>query len=592
MSLRHLYLRRWRRYTLGTLLVAAYQYAQYVFDTQLAEVTNMALDGRGAAALRMGLMLVCVAAAAFVLRVFSRIAIFNSGRIAEYELRRNVLERLHVLGSSFYRRINAGEIMSRATSDVGQVRLLLGFGVLNSINTLFGLVSAVAVMLSISPKLTLASFVTLPPLLLFMRSVGRQMFVRTRESQTALGKLSSFVQSSLSGIRLVRTYAIEDQQVEDFDKVNRSYLAASLALARTRGSVGPIIQSLAAVGTVVVLWYGGTLVVRGEVSEGGLLAFFRAILRLSWPLMSLGFIVSIVGRGRAAYQRIQELLVAEPDVKGGSALLPFKASEVPLEIRDLRFSYDAHTVLHDLNLQLQPGESVAIVGKTGAGKTTLASLLLRLLPTPANSIFVGGIDITDLPLEVLRGYIGVAQQSAFLFSTTVRHNIGFAMDHPDDPAADERIRSAAASAGVLSDIEGFPEGMETVVGERGIQLSGGQRQRVALARALLYSPRILVLDDPLSAVDAQTEQHILAALREQMAARSVVLITHRVSAARTCDRILVMEEGRILEEGQHADLMQRGGAYTRLYRAQQLEQELSALSKAPGPPAASSKATA
>ncbi|HYJ07771.1 MAG TPA: ABC transporter ATP-binding protein, partial [Polyangiaceae bacterium] len=521
---------------------------------------------------------------AFGVRVLSRVAVFNAGRNAEYELRRVLSAKLLTLGPSFYRRLNTGEIMSRVTNDLTQVRLLLGFGVLNVINTVFALVSSLAVILPMSPKLTAAAMVPLPLLLLVTRAFSHGFFTRTREAQAALGEMSGRVQSSIAGVRVVRSFALEAREAEAFEVTNQKYLEKSLGLARLRGSMTPILQVTLSIGVLVVFWYGGHLVMNDELDKGQFLSFTRALGRLTWPLMSLGFIVGMLQRGRASYSRLAEIFTAEPDIQDGSQH-PAQ-SPAGLEVRALSFAYDQRTVLDGVSFRLPPGESLAIVGRTGSGKSTLALLLARLLPTPRGSVFLGGQDVCDLPLATVRKSVGYAQQNAFLFSTTVGRNIAFSLDDPDSAEANELAHRAAEEARIAEEVRELPDGFDTVVGERGVQLSGGQKQRVALAAAFVSRPQVLVLDDPLSAVDARTERGILDAIDRQRRERSLILITHRVAAASHCDRILVLEQGRVVESGTHEELRRAGGLYAAFAEEQRIERELQALEGEPLEPRA------
>lgn len=567
------------RYGIGLLLLAAYQYLQFWIDTHIAKAINAASGGGGFEfggsnfALRLGVGLIGVAILAFVIRVMSRVAIFNAGRIGEYELRRGLLRRLQALGPSFYSRMSTGEIMSRATNDLGQVRLLLGFGVLNAINTLFALVSALSVMLPLSTPLTLAAMAPLPILMLVTRRFSRRMFSYTKDNQAAIGALSDQVQTSIAGVRVVRSFALEESELARFDKKNADYLDKSLMLARLRGSFGPIMQSITALGGVIVFWYGGHLMLADKLDPGEFLAFSRALSRLTWPLISLGFLVGLVQRGRASYSRLKEVFDAKPDIVDGDERLPEPVLG-KLSVRHLSFSYGENQVLEDVSFDLEPGKSLAVVGRTGSGKSSLAVLLARLMPTPRGTVFLDGKDICDLPLEQVRGVVGYAQQDAFLFSTTAGRNIGFVLDEPDTGPSLLTIRQAAGEAQVLDEILGLPDGFDTVVGERGVQLSGGQKQRVALARALVSEPKVLVLDDPLSAVDGRTEKNILEAIDRQRAQRGVVLITHRVAAAARCDRVIVLDQGRVVEQGTHQELCTAGGLYATFAEEQRLESEL------------------
>jgi ATP-binding cassette subfamily B protein len=478
--------------------------------------------------------------------------------------------------------MSTGEIMSRVTNDLTQVRLLLGFGVLNVINTALALISSLFVIIPMSGKLTVAALVPLPLILLVTRSFSGQFFARTRDAQAALGEMSGRVQASIAGVRVVRSFALEAREAAAFDVTNQKYLTRSLGLARLRGSMTPILQVMLAAGVLVVFWYGGHLVMTGELGQGDFLGFTRALGRLTWPLMSLGFIVGMLQRGRASYSRLQDIFRAEPDIVDG----PLHPAQVKggLRVQGLGFAYGERAVLSDVSFELAAGESLAIVGRTGSGKSTLALLLARLLPTPAGSVFLGGLDVCDLPLASVRKVIGYAQQNAFLFSTTVGRNIAFCLDDPDSAEASERAHAAAAEARIEDEVNELPDGFDTVVGERGVQLSGGQKQRVALAAAFVTEPQILILDDPLSAVDARTERGILDAIDKQRRARSLILITHRVAAASHCDRIIVLEQGRVVESGTHDELRRSGGLYATFAEEQRIERELQALEGEPVEP--------
>jgi len=564
------------RYAVGLVLLASYQAAQYWFDTRLMQAINAATAGHREQALRLGALLGVVALLSLLVRVASRLVLFNAGRIGEYELRAVLLDRLQRLGSTFYQRVAVGDIMSRATNDLTHVRLLLGFGVLNAMNTIFGLISALAVTLSISSELTWAAMAPIPLLFYVTRRFSAQLYGRQKENQDAIGEMSDMVQASITGARVVRSFNLEGLQLSAFEKVNARYLEKNLFLARLRGSMGPIMQGITASGVLIVFWYGGSLLVQGRISEGGFLAFFRALGRLTWPLMALGFLVGLVQRGRAAYVRLREIYQVEPDIVDGPLPAP---SELRghIEVRDLWFGYGERSVLRGVDFELLPGRSVAIVGRTGSGKSTLARLLPRLENTPRGMVFLDGFDICDLPLSVVRKTVGYAQQNPFLFSTTAARNIGLPLPECESPQALLTITEAARRAHILDELLGLPDGIDTVVGERGVQLSGGQKQRVALASAFVLGPRVLVLDDPLSAVDARTEHGILEAIDEQRAERGVVLITHRVAAARRCDRILVLDEGRVVESGTHDELSKSGGLYQGFVEEQRIESELSRL---------------
>jgi ATP-binding cassette subfamily B protein len=570
--------RHFPRYGLGVVLLATYQFGQYWFDTRLSRAIDAGVRGDTATTGRLGAVLIGVALVAFIIRVLSRMAVFNAGRIAEYELRQALLEQLQRLGPSFYRRMPTGDIMSRATNDLAQVRLLLGFGVLNSINTAFGLASALAVTLQISVKLTLASLSTLPLLFIVMAGFSRQMFVKQRDNQEAIGRMGSAVQSSISGVRVVRSFSLESEEIRRFAVTNEQYLQKTLGLARLRGLMFPVMQAMTAIGMIIVLWYGGHLLLVDQISSGNFLAFFRALMRLTWPLLSLGFLASMLQRGRASFSRLEQVFQFEPDIVDGPLEpVPCKGA---LSVRGLSFSYVDHPVLADVSFDVPPGALVAVVGKTGSGKSTLAALLPRLQPTPRGTVFLDGQDVCDLPLDHVRSAIGYSQQTAFLFSTTVARNVAYCLEEPDGEGALTAVREAAADAQVAPEIDLLPDGYDTVVGERGVQLSGGQKQRVALARAFLDDPRILVLDDPLSAVDSRTERAILDVIERERSRRSVLLITHRVAAAQRCDFVIVLDKGRIVEQGTHEELIKNHGLYAAFEEEQRVESELEALGTA------------
>jgi len=571
------------RYLLGALLLCIQQGLMAKRDFLVRDGVDALSSVVPSAAVEAAVWMVIVSVSAATVRVLSRVAMFTAGRSVEYELRAVLLARLHQLGPSFFRHMPTGEVMSRATNDLAQVRLLLGFGILNIVSSAFALVSALYVMSSVSVPLTLASLVMLPLLLLITRSYSTRMFARVRENQAVIGKMSDRVLASLAGVRVVRSFGLEAAETRAFDVVNADYLDKSLALARLRGSIGPVMGALSSVGVLVVFWYGGRLIANGDMTRGDFVSFWLALLRLTWPLMAIGFVAGIVQRGRAGYSRLADIYDAEPDLKSGPLPAPAVVRGA-LEVRGLSFSYGETPVLSDVSFEVRAGASLAIVGRTGSGKSTLAALLARIHPTPSKSVFLDGIDVCDLPLGTVRASIGYAQQDAFLFSTTVARNIGFSLDDTESQDAHRIIRESAAEASVLDELDDLPDGFDTVVGERGVQLSGGQRQRVALGRALLRRSPVLVLDDPMSAVDSRTETVILEANERQKKERTVVLITHRVSAAKRCDEVIVLDGGRVVARGKHDELLAAGGIYATFAEEQALEADLEELSPQPVAP--------
>lgn len=573
--------RHWATLLQGAIYLLLFNGLRAAIDWMLKYGVDEYTSNHFSSTFRVGVALILAAICAVIVRIRSRVVLFNGGRNAEYELRQALLIKLHTLGLSFYQKVPVGDIMSRATNDLGQVRLLLGFGALNLVNTVFALISALAVMLSVSTKLTLVSLLLYPLLALLTRSFSKSLFTRNRQNQEALGALSDRVQANLAGVRVVRSFALEDFEARTFDTVNRDYLDKNMALVRVRGIMGPMMGTLATLGTCLVFWYGGRLVATGQLSKGDFVAFLSALGRLVWPTMALGFMLAIVQRGRASFSRLKEIFNTEPEVKDeGTHAMPLIQGD--LEVRRLSFAYPSkdRAILKEVSFHVAAGRSLAIVGRTGSGKTTLATLLPRLLSTPKGTIFLDGVDVCEMPLETLRSSIGYAPQDAFLFSISVRNNVAFALPENANMFSENtqnQLIQALQDAHIWNETQHMPDGIETIVGERGVQLSGGQRQRVALARALLRKPKVLILDDPLSAVDTKTEAAILEAIEKQQQARTVLLITHRVSAASRCDQIIVLDEGKVIEQGTHEQLVQAKGLYARFAEEQAIASELESI---------------
>lgn len=586
MSLGGQFWRHFPQYVAGTVVLAVFQFSLNRIDWQAKRAIDALFGAVPADVTIPAATMFGLAVIAFVARLSSRWFIFNAGRDAEYELRALLLHRLHRLGTAFYRTMSSGEIMSRSSGDLQQVRLLLGFGVLNIINVIFAFASAFQVMQSVSLRLTLVSFVTLPIMILATRSFSVKMFTYTRGNQEALGKLSEVLQTNLAGVRVVRSFALEKRERDRFEVANQNYLEASLRLARIRGLMFPLVGAAAAIGTLAFFWYGSLLLTRplaeGGITRGSFFAFWLAYGRMLWPMISVGFAVAIIQRGRAGYSRLKEIFDALPEVTDGPLPRPAHV-EGRIDVKDLRFSYGKREVVAGVSFSVPAGGSIAVVGRTGAGKSTIALLLARLLPTPKGTVFIDGKDVCDLPLATVRESVGYAQQDAFLFSTTVARNVGFCLDDPESDAGQERVAAAMKEAQVYEEALTLPEQLETVVGERGVQLSGGQKQRIALARALVREPVALVLDDPLSAVDAKTEAAILEAIERQAKNRTVVLVTHRVAAASRCDHIIVVDEGKVIAEGTHDELVAKGGLYAAFADEQSAKTELDAIEVDPEP---------
>jgi ATP-binding cassette subfamily B protein len=542
----------------------------------LAYAVDALREGRLSAVGQYALWVIAIAAVMWVVRTASRIVIFNIGRDVEYELRNELLARLHLLGGAFFRRMATGDIMSRATNDLTQVRLLTGFGALHVFNTIFAFGGALGLMIAISPVLTLWALTPLPLFVVATRAFSKAMYVRSQEAQEALASLADRAQENLTGIRLVRAYGIEEHATAVFEEANQRALDRNMRLVVIRGVMWPVMMGLSSVGTIIVIWVGGAMVVDGDMTIGEFAAFNAYLAQLIWPTMALGFILSVVQRGRVSYRRVRDILDAKPEIVEIESPKKVKG-EGAVSVTDLRYAYGDNEVLGGVDLDVPARGSIAIVGRTGSGKSTLAALLPRLLPTPKGTVHLDGDDVTEIELAPLRKTVGYAQQEPFLFSSTVTRNVAFALEDPDAEDAEARIRAALAEAAILEEIEALPDGFDTVVGERGVQLSGGQKQRIALARALLAEPAVLVLDDPLSAVDARTEATILKALDRAGEGRTLILVTNRIAAARRTQQIVVLEEGKVVERGTHEELEKAGGLYARIAVRQRLEEELSVL---------------
>jgi ATP-binding cassette, subfamily B, multidrug efflux pump len=525
------------------------------------------------------LLLLGVAGFKAIFQFLTRWIVIGVSREIEFDLRNDLFRHLEGLSYSYYQRTRTGDIMARATNDLNAVRMLLGPAIMYSANTIVFTAGALAFMLSISPKLTLYAFLPLPIVSITIQHFGRKIHERFERIQAMFSEISARAQENFSGARVIRAYVQEEAEIAAFEASNQEYIKRSLKLVRLMGMLWPSLETMLGLAIVLVLWLGGREVISGRITVGGFVAFNTYMVQLTWPIIALGWVINIFQRGTASMGRINEILVEKPEIEDSEAIKTNSGTSETLaptllrgeiEFRHLNFSYNSTPVLHDINLRIPAGSSLAIVGPTGSGKTTLVSLIPRIYDAEPGAVLIDCLPIRDYPIAELRRNLGFVPQETFLFSETVRENIAFGKED----ATDEEVRLAALAASIGEEIESFPEQYRTLVGERGITLSGGQKQRTAIARAIIRNPRILVLDDALSSVDTHTEDKILNHLREIMRGRTTIFISHRVSTVRNADRIAVLHAGRIVELGTHDELVAKDGYYTDLYNKQLLEEEL------------------
>jgi len=590
------YLKRYRgAYAFGTACVLLHNGIWVLFPLVIGKAADDLNQGvtRHKLLVYAGLLL-AIAVTKGIFQFLTRWVVIGVSRDIEFDLRNDLFARLEGLSYSYYQRHRTGDIMARATNDLNAVRMLLGPAIMYSANTIVYTAGALAFMISINPKLTLLTFLPLPAVSIVIQTFGRRIHERFERIQAMFSDISARAQENFSGARLIRAYVQEEAEIKAFERENKEYIRRSLKLVRLMGMLWPTLELMLGCAVVLVLWLGGrevltgqftftrvtnlvasypgittTLKLDGSMSVGQFVSFSTYMMQLTWPIIALGWVINIFQRGTASLIRINEIMQEQPEIQNAPQAKAFEING-EIEFRNLTFGYDGKPVLDDVSLRVPAGSSLAIVGPTGSGKTTLVNLIPRIYDADPGMVLIDGRPIREYSLESLRRSIGFVPQETFLFSDRIRENIALGVDS----ATDSEIHDAADAANIAVDIEAFPEGYATLVGERGITLSGGQKQRTAIARALIRNPRILILDDALSSVDTHTEDKILNHLRDVMTGRTTIFISHRVSTVRNADRIAVLHGGRIVELGTHDELLALNGYYSDLYNKQLLEEEL------------------
>jgi len=488
----------------------------------------------------------------------------------EYELRNDLFSHLQKLSLSYFHKIKTGDIMARATNDLKAVRMLLGPGIRNLLNTIIMGTAAIALMLTIDYKLTLYSLIPLPVLTITVTIFSSRIFHRFKKVQEQFSSMSAGVQENLSGIRVVKAHAQEENEKRKFKHLNQEYMNKNMSLVKIWGPFFPFIMLIFGIGMVIVLWLGGRLVITERISLGQLVQFNGYLMMLTFPMMALGFVINLVQRGSASMGRLMEILEQVPEIQDGEWTQDIKTLEGAIEFRNVNFAYDEKVILKNINLKIPKGITIGITGPIGSGKSTLVNLIPRLLELRQGSLTIDGREIKTIPLKVLRKNIGYVPQETFLFSESLKENIIYGLERFDEA----KLRRAVSISALDDEIERFSQRYETPVGERGVTLSGGQKQRTAISRAIIREPKILILDDAFSSVDVHTEEKILKQLRKFRKKRTCILVAHRISTIHDADLILVLKDGEIVEQGTHKELVAKRGIYTNMYRQQRLQEEL------------------
>lgn len=545
------------------------------------------------------LIIIGANAVAGVFLFLQRRLLINTSRHIEYDMRNDFYAALVHQPLTFFHNNRVGDLMARATNDLAAIRQIVGPMILYTFQAVFALAITLPILFNISVKLTLFLLIPLPLVSLTVKFLGEQIHKRFEKIQEFFSDITARAQENITGVRVVRAYAQEDAEIEEFEKLNREYAAQNLRLVKFAAAMRPLLFFFIGLGFVMIVAIGVPMAVAGDITAGDFTAFILYLQRMIWYLIALGYVVNLYQRGTASLKRFNAILETEPTIKDEPDVAEQPRIKGGIQFKDLTFAYNGKPALEQIDLTIEPGKTVAFVGRTGSGKSTLVHLVPRLLDAPAGSVLIDGRPIRDYPLEQLRRSIGFVPQETFLFSDTLAENIAFGIarlkSNVQSPKSSRseispdtedlghgtldsglRVEHAAAVAGLAEDVKGFPNKYEQLVGERGITLSGGQKQRTAIARAVMRDPRILILDDSLSAVDTYTEEQILHNLRDIRRERTTLIVSHRVSTMRDADLICVLDEGRLIERGTHDELLEMNGEYAALYRRQLLEEELNA----------------
>ena len=572
------YVREYRRYFIGGTVAIICTNA---FSLMVPWLVKDAIEGLEAGTATrsdlfvIGLKIVLVVMLSGLFLFFLRRTVIWASRIIEYDLKNELVEHLLKLPRSFYNRTPTGDIIARLSNDIEAVRMMVGPGIMHFSNTVVTVSVAFVLMLFLSPKLTLIALLPFPILAFTFKKIATYVYSLFYKIQDHFSVLTAFVQESLSGVRVVKAYNQEDHQVEEFDGLNKEYVRLNMSLAKLEGLFHPIVALEVGIILIIVLYFGGRLVIDGSLSLGVLVAFMLYMMILIWPVMAIGWTITLYQRGMASLERIEKITGIIPEVRDTEKSKQFDRTTTEIRLHNLSFTYpdSDRQVLKDVNLVIPEGRMTAFVGRTGCGKSTVIELMVRAYQVDDGKITIGGTDINTIPLAELRKLIGYVPQESFLFSDSLYENISFGLPAVNREAAED----AAVLSGLDKDVHDFPKGYETIVGERGVTLSGGQKQRTALARAVARDPEILILDDAFSAVDTATEERILSDLESVMTTRTTILVSHRISTVRKADLIYVLDEGRIVDSGTHDKLLSTCGLYANIVAKQELEEELETL---------------